>query len=195
MAIGNLPEQFRIAFLRQAQEPEICQPLKEASLAGRLGPWTKALTRCVVSACREIGLRAAARAHALELLPVSRGEYLALDVMAFPPGKKRWLFPAIVIELENNAREDVIAYSLWKVLCVRAELRLVFCYRKLPPAVPPLIKHLREEVIEAMELGSRVKLEGRTLVVVGSRAEADTFPYGFFSWWELDTNTGRFLKW
>ena len=35
-----------------------------------------------------------------------------------------------VIELENSSREDMIAYSLWKVLCVRADLRVVFCYRK-----------------------------------------------------------------
>ena len=152
------------------------------------------MTKCVVASCQELGLRGAARAHTLELLPVCRSEYLALDVMAFAPGKKRWLFPSVVIELENSAREDFIAYSLWKVLCVRSDLRVVFCYRKQAAAIPKLIEHLRSEVVEAMELGRRVKLAGRTLVVVGSRADADTFPYGFFSWWELETNTGRFVK-
>ena len=38
----------------------------------------------------------------------------------------------------------------------------------------------------------RVKLEGRTVIVVGSRGDADTFPYGFFKWWRLDRNTGQF---
>ena len=35
-------------------------------------------------------------------------------------------------------------------------------------------------------------LSGETLVVVGSRDESATFPYGFFKWWKLDTNTGTF---
>lgn len=194
MVAETLADRLRAAFLRQAQEPETCQPLKEASLSGRLGEWTKAMTKCVVAACRAMELRATARAHLLELLPVSRSEYLALDVMAFAPGRKRWLFPEIVIELENSAREDFIAYSLWKVLCVRSDLRVVFCYRKQAVAIPKLIEHLRSEVMDAMEHGRRVKLSGRTLVVVGSRADAETFPHGFFSWWELETNTGRFVK-
>jgi hypothetical protein len=180
--------------LRQAQAVEFHEPLKSASLAGQLSLWTTALTGCVVASCREIGLRASAKAHSGELLPIRRSEYLVLDVMAFAAGERRWLFPSAVMELENSPREDQIAYSLWKVLCVRAEMRVVFCYRKSTSAVPALIQHLRNEVVEAMDLGGRVDLEGRTLVVVGSRGDADTFPFGFFSWWELDTNTGRFVK-
>ena len=98
------------------------------------------------------------------------------------------------MELENSPREDQISYSLWKVLCVRAGLRVVFCYRKEASAIPALIQHLRTEVVEAMDLGGRVRLDGRTIVVVGSRSDAETFPFGFFSWWELETNTGRFIK-
>lgn len=30
-----------------------------------------------------------------------------------------------------------------------------------------------------------------TLVVVGSRSDAGTFPYGFFQAWRLNSNTGR----
>ena len=45
-----------------------------------------------------------------------------------------------------------------------------------------------------MGLVGRVQLDGTTPVVVGSRSESDTFPYGFFSWWKLDTNTGAFEK-
>lgn len=112
--------------------------------------------------------------------------------MAFAEGNKRWLFPTAVMELENGQREDSIAYSLWKVLCVRANLRFVFCYRKDASAAPALIQHLRREVIEAMGLHGRLKLDGRTFVVVGSRNEAATFPFGFFKWWELNTHTGRF---
>ncbi len=98
------------------------------------------------------------------------------------------------MELENSAREDQIAYSLWKVLSVRAELRIVFCYRRNSEEIPALIRHLREEVIEAMGLAGRVELEGETLLVVGSRSESGTFPFGYFGWWALDTNTGRFER-
>jgi hypothetical protein len=34
-------------------------------------------------------------------------------------------------------------------------------------------------------------LDGETVVVVGSRNEADTFPNGFFQAWKLNSNTGR----
>jgi hypothetical protein len=178
--------------LEHAQAPAFREPLKEASLDGKLGAWTKALTACVSSACGEMGWRASARAHHCELLPVRRSEYLALDIMAFTEGEKRWLFPTAVMELENSSDTDKIAYSLWKVLCVRAEFRVVFCYRKNAEEAPALIQHLRRDVIDAMSLHGRVKLEGRTFVVVGSRNDAETFPYGFFKWWELNTDTGHF---
>ena len=188
----HLPDLFRTAFFRQAQEPDTRGPLKDASLTEQLGMWTKALTVCVVAACREIGLRASARAHECELLPVRRSEYLALDVMAFVEGSKRWLFPTAILELENSQDVDKIAYSLWKVLCVRADFRFMFCYRKAASDAPALIQHLRQEVIDAMSLQGRIDLGGRTFVVVGSRSDADTFPFGFFKWWELNTHTGRF---
>lgn len=114
-----------------------------------------------------------------------------LDVTAFADGEKRWRFPVAVMELENRAREDQIAYSLWKVLSVRAELRIVFCYRRNSEDIPALLRHLRGEVIAAMGLAGRVNLEGATLLVVGSRSESGTFPFGYFGWWSLDTNTGK----
>lgn len=184
-------EQFRSVLLETAQQEEFRADLKSASLAGNLGKWTVSLTSCVVAACRAMGWRASAKGNKCELLPVSRSEYLALDVMAFSKGLNRWLFPTAVMELENSPQEDKIAYSLWKVLCVRAQLRIVFCYRKEAGAAAALIKHLRKEVIDAMSLDGRLALDGRTFVVVGSRNEADTFPYGFFQWWELNTHTGR----
>src|ERR1051325_8455659 len=115
------PESFRESVLKQAQQPHFGQALKSASLEGRLSLWTRTLTACVVASCREIGLRASARGHQCELLPVRRSEYLALDVMAFAAGEKRWLYPAAIMELEN-IQPDKIAYSLWKVLCVSAGL-------------------------------------------------------------------------
>jgi hypothetical protein len=128
------------------------------------------------------------------LLPESRHEYLALDVMAFAPGEGRWRFPLAVMELENSQAENRIAYSLWKVLCVRAELRVVFCYRRIAGTVPALVHFLQEEVIGAMGLSGRAALTGQTMLVVGSLYEVETFPNGFFKWWELETNSGMVKK-
>ena len=48
--------------------------------------------------------------------------------------------------------------------------------------------------MKAMPIAERTNLEGETVVVVGSRNEADTFPYGFFQAWKLNTNTGLFER-
>ena len=68
-----------------------------------------------------MGWRGAARGHKSDLLPVSRSEYLALDVVAFETaGDRRWRFPVGVFELENSPADDLVAYSLWKVCaCAR----------------------------------------------------------------------------
>jgi len=189
-----LVAQFRQSFFAVVQADELAADLKQAASTANLGAWTRALTEAAVQTCRAIGLIASAKGHKLELLPIHRSEFLALDVMAFAEGEKRWRFPVTVMELENSAREDQIANSLWKVLSVRADLRIVFCYRRNSDEIPALLRHLREEVIEAMGLAGRVKLEGPTLLVVGSRNESETFPFGYFGWWRLDTNTGRFER-
>ncbi len=189
-----LVTRFRESFFTVVQGAELAAALKQAAATANLGVWTRALTEAAVLTCRAIGLIASARGHKLDLLPIHRSEYLALDVMAFAEGEKRWRFPVTVMELENSPREDQIAYSLWKVLSVRADLRIVFCYRHDSEQISALLRHLREEVIEAMGLVGRVKLEGVTLIVVGSHSEADTFPFGYFGWWSLDTNTGKFER-
>ncbi|MBI5922416.1 MAG: hypothetical protein HY847_12345 [Betaproteobacteria bacterium] len=189
-----LVTRFRESFFAVVQADELASELKQAAATANLGAWTRALTEAAVLSCRTIGLIASAKGHKLELLPIHRSEYLALDVMAFAEGEKRWRFPVAVMELENSPREDQIAYSLWKVLSVRADLRIMFCYRKHGEQIPALLQHLHEEVVEAMGLTGRVKLEGETLIVVGSRSEAETFPYGYFGWWSLDTNTGKFER-
>ena len=78
-----------------------------------------------------MGWRGAARGHRSDLLPVARSEYLALDIVAFETtGDRRWRFPVAVFELENSPADDLVAYALWKILCVRASLRVMFCYRR-----------------------------------------------------------------
>lgn len=166
--MDDLPTRFRAALMEIFRDDIHAGPLRDAALVGRMMTWTKALTSASVNACVRLGWSASAKGHSSELLPVNRGEYLGLDVIAFAPGERRWRFPLAVMELENQAREDVIAYSLWKLLSIRATLRVLFCYRQEASQAGSLKKHLQDEVV------------------------AETFPHGFFAWWQLDANTGRF---
>lgn len=169
--------------------------LKDAALRQQLGKWTELLTAVVVATCETSGWAAAAKGHRSSLLPVSRQEYLSLGVVAFESaGARRWRFPVAIFELENGGAEDPVAYSLWKVLCVRAALRVVFCYRPDTAQGSRLVSHLSNEVTRALEVQDRTVLSGQTLLVVGSRNDAATFPYGFFKDWLFDVNCGRFAR-
>lgn len=57
-----------------------------------------------------------------------------------------------------------------------------------------LVRHLAGTVVGSLSIEERVGLVGETLLIVGSRAEESTFPYGFFKDWVLDKNTGRFAR-
>jgi hypothetical protein len=168
--------------------------LRDASLRSDLGRWTSTLTSVVARSFQHLGFAAAGKGYRCEVLPVKRSEYLGQDVMAFSSRGAGWQFPAAVCELENAADGDLVAYSLWKVLCVRCALRVVFCYRPDPEAGPAFVSTLATAVVDAMPLAERAALDGETLIVVGSRNEAGTFPYGFFQAWKLNSNTGRFER-
>lgn len=183
---------FRDAFIRVIQLPEHAGGLREAAEANLRSDWTAAITSAVVSGCEACSWQASAKGHKLSLLPVARSEYLSLDVVAFGEGNRRWRFPEAVFELENSAQLDVIAYSLWKVMLVRARLRAVFCYREKVSEGGSLVRRLSDEVLGALGMENWQGHDGETLVVVGSRGDAATFPYGFFQWWHLNHNLGRF---
>jgi hypothetical protein len=182
-------------FVETVQMHESSVPLWEAAIRGQLGRWTEALTAVVCTTCGVLGWEASAKGHISRLLPVPRSEYLVLDVVAFEAsGDRRWRFPVAAFELENSNEDDRVAYSLWKVLCIRAKLRVVFCYRRDAEKGNALVRHLSQEVAHAMELQDRAALTGDTLLVVGSRSESATFPYGFFKSWLFDANVGKFAR-
>jgi hypothetical protein len=54
--------------------------------------------------------------------------------------------PSAVVELENKFDINKITYCAWKVLCVRAPIRVLICYQKGIDKIISLSKHL-EEVI------------------------------------------------
>ncbi len=179
------------AFLSTIQQVAYAEPLRQAAANGRLRPWTTAMRTAVIVTCQQMGWEATAQNHKLPSTPIPRSEYLAIDVMAFLPGKTKWRFPVAVMELENQQDDDYIAYTLWKLLCVRAALRVVYCYRPQAEQGSSLTRLLSQEVVAAMSVEERMALGGETLVVVGGQANMETFPYGFFRWWQLEQNTGR----
>ena len=188
----DLVAQWRETFFDVVKSTKFAPGLRQAAIGGELARWTESLTGAVVRVCESHGWVAAAKAHEIDLLPVARFEYLGIDVMAFRNGTVSWPFPVAAIELENSRNDDHIAYSLWKVLNLRTELRLVFCYRPSPEAGPELVRHLNESVIGSLSVKDRTGLGGDTAIVVGYRNNAETFPFGFFKWWRLNANIGRF---
>jgi hypothetical protein len=195
LIVKSVAQRWFGAFMGTLKTHETSTALRDAMQTGALKHWTQALTSVVVGTFSHMGWRGAARGHKSDLLPVSRSEYLALDVVAFEiAGERRWRFPVSVFELENSTTDDLVAYSLWKVLCVRANLRVVICYRRDANDGSELMRHLADEVVQSMEIPKRSGLGGETIVIVGSRSETATFPYGFFKDWTLEANTARFYR-
>lgn len=190
-----LAPRWYASFLGSVQKYEAANSLRDAANSGKLKKWTTEITGVVAHSLGPMGWEGAARGHRCTTLPVQREEYLSLDVVAFEKtGDHRWRFPAAVFELENGQADDTVAYSLWKVLNVRANLRVVFCYRRDATRGVEIAKHLSEHVVKEMGISGRAAVGGETLLVVGSRAETSTFPFGFFKSWSLDLNLGRFTR-
>src|SRR5205823_14997098 len=123
LTIDSLAQRWFGAFMETVRMHEAATPLREAAESGELRQWTEVLTGIVVGTFPKMGWRGAARGHRSDLLPVPRAEYMELDVVAFETaGDRRWRFPVGVFELENSPVDDLVAYSLWKILCVRASL-------------------------------------------------------------------------
>ena len=197
---SDLLTTWQDSFLQVVQEPATSELLKRASLDRNLSDWTAHSTTAVVESCRAIGWQAAGIGHRLDVLPQAGQEYLAIDVMAFAggdeaaPNTPQWPLPVAVFELENSPKDERVAYSLWKVLCVQADLRVVLAYRDDWERARQLIGALATDVVGGFTPRQRTELRGQTAVVTGSRGQGETFPYGYFKFWRLDANLGRFEK-
>lgn len=189
---AGLAGEWSKAFMGTIREREISEQLKEAALARKLAEWTTFLTSAVVESCVHLGLQASAKGHKKQMLPVCNSEYLGLDVIAFEANENRWMYPKAVFELENQMKYDRIAYTLWKVLCVRSDLKVLFCYCQSSDEASSLISFLGSDVINSMELENRTTLEGETIIAVGNLERSFAFPHDFFKWWSLNKNTGIF---
>ncbi len=70
----------------------------------------------------------------------------------------------------------------------------MFAYRPDWERGRALVESLKANVIGSLEATERTALEGQVVVVVGNRGEGETFPWGYFKFWLLDPNVGRFEK-
>jgi len=192
----SLFDSWRESFQEQLLNPAIAGTLKAASLNEDLKTWTTSLTAAVVESCRLQPWTAAAKGHLLDASPKPGQEYLNIDVMAFAPqtASFRWAFPVAVFELENSKTDTRIAYSRWKVLCVRASLRVVFAFRRDWESSRKTVDTVCGEVIGGMSIADRTNIDGETMIIVGNRGDGDSFPWGYFKCWRLDANLGRFNK-
>jgi hypothetical protein len=193
----TLFETWRDAFGEYVRKQSVGAVLKAAALAEDLRCWTNELTTAVVRSCEGVGWLAAAKWNPCRRLPKGGQEYLGIDVIAFPPEGDlpcRWPMPLAAFELENSRRDDRVAYSLWKVLCIRTELRVVFAYRPDWERSRQLVGAVERDVLGGLRPEQRTSLEGQTVLVVGNRGEGETFPWGYFKFWMLNANLGRFEK-
>jgi hypothetical protein len=102
------------------------------------------------------------------------GEYLNIDAVFIDNAEyestkedRRWdpfVLPRAVVELENSYDLKKISYCLWKILCIRAAIRVLICYQSDIDKVKFLKKRLEDVIWQ----GSLVKgSDGDLLVIVG----------------------------
>ena len=192
MAQETLTQTWRAHFFRNLEHSKAGKFLKAAAVEGKLGDWTSALTSAVVETCTAMGWRSAAKGFPGSVLPHRQSEYLAIDVFAFDESTARWPFPVAVFELENTISDDRVGYSLWKVLCVRAQGRFVFAYHRDASQGTALVDRLTDSFIGSLSIADRLAIRGETTLIIGNRGGSETFPYGYFKAWTLNTNTGQF---
>lgn len=110
------------------------------------------------------------------------GEYLNIDAVFIANAEydllksgSKWdpfVLPQAVVELENRYDVERISYALWKILCVRAPIRVLICYQKGADKIMSLKKHLESVIWQ----GSLMKgTGGDLLIIIGDDSlEAET---------------------
>ena len=152
------------------------------------------MTSAVVGSCRHLGWIAAAKGHRLDELPQAQRIFgYGRHGLSRPLPGRRWRLPIAAIELENHRSDERVAYSLWKVLCLRTDLRVVFAFRRHWEESRRLVDAVCRNVIGSLSTGERGRGRGNG---AGDRrsGEGETFPWGYFKFWVLDANLGRFEK-
>lgn len=120
------------------------------------------------------------------------GEYLNIDAVFIDTAeydliKKegKWdpfVLPRAVVELENSYAIEKISYCLWKILCVRAPIRVLICYQSNKDKITTLKQHLEGVIWQ----GSLMKgTDGDLLVIIGDEGAGREGSWGeYFSVFE-----------
>ena len=145
--------------------------------------------------------------HVARIRPENKkesGEYLNIDAVFIDNAKydlieeygfiekKEWdnwdsfVLPRAVVELENSYDIKKIAYCLWKILWIRAPVRVLICYQEDKDKVKTLKQHL-EDVIQRGKLVKET--DGDLLVVIGDESVGDEASWGeYFTVFEWRNN-------
>ena len=117
-------------------------------------------------------------------------EYLNIDVMFIDDaeyhlsyeGLDPFVLPRAVVELENRYDWRKISYCLWKILCVRAPIRVLICSQKDSENVASLKEQLEKVIWE----GSLTKgTDGDLFVIIGDESVGVKAPWrDYFSVYE-----------
>jgi len=118
------------------------------------------------------------------------GEYLNMDAMFIDNSdytdwdSDDWdppVLPSAVVELENDDRFAKITYCLWKIICIRAEIRVLICYQTNKDKVNSLRKRL-EETLMSRRLMETAK--GELFVIIGDATKDDSSWKDYFNIFE-----------
>lgn len=115
------------------------------------------------------------------------GEYFNIDAVFIDNAEydlikegSKWdpfVLPRAVVELENDYNFGEISYCLWKILCIRAPIRVLICSQKGGEKVEALKRHLESVIWQ----GSLVKgTEGDLLIIIGDDSTGDEVSLGEF---------------
>ena len=115
------------------------------------------------------------------------GEFLNMDAMYFSNEDiKDWrsdfapiALPPIVIEHENQYLIQKIEYCLWKILCIRAQLRILICYQDNIRDIYALKKKL-EKMIERLKISNNEDV----LIIIGDEKNENSSWPEYFNCYE-----------
>jgi len=118
-------------------------------------------------------------------------EYLNVDAVFIDKAEydlikgSKWdpfVLPRAVVELENRFDRNKISYCLWKILCVRAPIRVLICYQTKANNVLILKQHLERVIWQ----GSLMKgTDGDLFVIIGDESAKGEASWGkYFSVFE-----------
>lgn len=134
--------------------------------------WTKFMGKVINEVGKKTNCYVAMRRKDSEKDEYS-GEYLNIDAVFIDNREyndwniKDWdppVLPSAVVELENDYDYGKITYCLWKILCVRAPVRVLICYQGEIDDIASLRKHLEDVIWQ----GSLMKdTDGDLLVIIG----------------------------